>query len=164
VPPVAKSGQLLSSDSDTASAGGDESAETWMPGSRAPSASACEPYQELIELGLQRGRNTMTIWQDLVSDYGFQARYSSVRRYVARLRGSQAPEERAVIETPPGEDAQVDYGEGPMVRHPETGKYRRTRLFVMTLGYSREAVRLLTFRSSPLATERGRDHFPAVHA
>jgi hypothetical protein len=35
-----------------------------------------------------------------------------------------------------------------MVRHPETGKYRRTRLFVFTLGYSRKSVRLLTFQSS----------------
>jgi len=35
-----------------------------------------------------------------------------------------------------------------MVRDSETGKYRRTRLFVMMLGYSRKAVRLLTFRSS----------------
>jgi len=35
-----------------------------------------------------------------------------------------------------------------MVRDPQTGKYRRTRLFVLTLGYSRKAVRLLTFRSS----------------
>jgi hypothetical protein len=35
-----------------------------------------------------------------------------------------------------------------MVRHPETGKYRRTRLFVMTLGFSRKSVRLLTFKSS----------------
>jgi transposase len=145
--PGSKSGQLLSTDSGAAGGSGEYAGGEWMPG-RAPSASACEPYQELIELGLQRGRNAMAIWQDLVSDYGFQARYSSVRRYVARLRGSQAPEERAVIETPPGEEAQVDYGEGPMVRHPETGKYRRTRLFVMTLGYSRKAVRLLTFRSS----------------
>jgi hypothetical protein len=30
-----------------------------------------------------------------------------------------------------------------MVRHPVTGKYRRTRLFVLTLGYSRKSVRLL---------------------
>ncbi len=29
-----------------------------------------------------------------------------------------------------------------------TGRYRRTRLFVMTLGYSRKSVRLLVFRSS----------------
>ena len=35
-----------------------------------------------------------------------------------------------------------------MVRDPHTGKYRRTRLFVLTLGYSRKSVRLLVFRSS----------------
>jgi hypothetical protein len=42
----------------------------------------------------------------------------------------------------------VDYGEGPWVRHPETGKYRRPRLFVFTLGYSRKSVRLLIWKSS----------------
>ena len=35
-----------------------------------------------------------------------------------------------------------------MVRDPDTGKYRRTRLFVLTLGYSRKSVRLLVWRSS----------------
>ena len=35
-----------------------------------------------------------------------------------------------------------------MVRDPDTGKYRRTRLFVLTLGYSRKCVRLLSFHSS----------------
>jgi transposase len=35
-----------------------------------------------------------------------------------------------------------------MVRDPDSGKYRRTRLFVMTLGCSRKCVRLLAFRSS----------------
>src|SRR5215212_1889515 len=35
-----------------------------------------------------------------------------------------------------------------MVRDPNTGKYRRTRLFVLTLGYSRKSIRLLTFQSS----------------
>ena len=35
-----------------------------------------------------------------------------------------------------------------MVRDPQTGKYRRVRLFVLTLGYSRKCVRLLVFRSS----------------
>ncbi len=53
-----------------------------------------------------------------------------------------------VIETAPGEEAQVDYGSGPMVRDPQSGKYRRTRLFVLTLGHSRKSVRLLVFRSS----------------
>jgi transposase len=112
------------------------------------SRSGCEPFQEAIQLGLSRGRNARAIWQDLVSDYGFSAGYQSVRRYIYRLRGSQTPQARAVILTAPGEEAQVDYGSGPMVRDPQSGKYRRTRLFVLTLGYSRKAIRLLTFRSS----------------
>src|SRR5207248_11417978 len=62
--------------------------------------------------------------------------------------GKQSPEACAVIETAPGEELQVDYGSGPMVRDAGSGKYRRTRLFVLTLGYSRKAVRLLTFCSS----------------
>ena len=53
-----------------------------------------------------------------------------------------------VITSAPGEEAQVDYGDGPMVRDADSGKYRRTRLFVLTLGYSRKAVRLLVHRSS----------------
>ncbi len=118
-----------------------------QPG-RSPSASACEPHREAIELGLSRGRNAMAIWQDLVDSCGFAAGYQSVRRFIWKLQGSRPPEACAVIETAPGEEAQVDYGEGPMVRDAQSGKYRRTRLFVLTLGYSRKSVRLLVFRSS----------------
>ena len=110
--------------------------------------SACEAYREAIELGLSRGRKAMAIWQDLVDEYSFASSYQSVQRFVRKLRGPQTPEARVVIVTAPGQEAQVDYGSGPMVRGPETRKYRRTRLFVMTLGCSRKAVRLLTFRSS----------------
>ena len=115
--------------------------------SRAPSASACEPYRELIETGLASGRNAMAIWQDLIDDHRFPARYASVRRFVAKLRGVTAPEARVVIPTSPGQEGQVDYGDGPMVRWPDTGKYRRTRLFLLTLAHSRKAVRLLTWKS-----------------
>ena len=113
-----------------------------------PSASACEPYRETIELGLNRGRNAMAIWQDMVTGYGFTGGYQTVQRFVRKLRGSQGPEPVGIIVTAPGEECQVDYGTGPMVRDPHSVKYRRTRLFVLTLGYSRKAVRLLVFRSS----------------
>jgi hypothetical protein len=68
-----------------------ESAQTGHPGGgvrrprtgptagRAPSASACEPYRELIERALERGRNAMAIWQDLVDAHGFST-YSNVDR------------------------------------------------------------------------------------
>lgn len=115
---------------------------------RSPTASACEPYREIIEADLAKGRNAKAIWQDLVAVHGFSGAYQSVKRFVGKLRGSRSPEARMVIETAPGEESQVDYGSGPMVRHPASGRYQRTRLFVLTLGYSRKSVRLLAFRSS----------------
>ena len=52
-----------------------------------------------------------------------------------------------MITTAPAKRARSTYGEGPMVRDRGTGKYRRTRLFVLTLG-SRKSVRLLVWRST----------------
>ena len=122
-----------------------------LPPGRAPRASACEPYRELIAAALDRGRDAMAIWRDLVDDHGFPAQYASVRRFVIALRRQRLPEPHPVIVTAPGEEGQVDYGTGPMVRHPVTGTYRRTRLFIFTLGYSRKSVRLLLFTSSTRA-------------
>ena len=113
-----------------------------------PSASVCEAHRELIEQDLARGRNGKAIWQDLVSDHGFAGDYQAVKRFVRKLRGPRLPEAAGIILTSMGEEAQVDYGSGPMVRETQGGKYRRTRLFVLTLGYSRKSVRLLTWRSS----------------
>ena len=116
---------------------------------RAPSVSACEPYRELIVAALGLGRNAVAIYQDLVDDHGFTAKYASVRRFVVKLRGATPVEARVVITTAPGEEGQVDYGgDGPMVRDPQSGKYKRVRLFVFTLGYSRKSVRWLVWRSS----------------
>ena len=119
-----------------------------VPPTRVPTASACEPYRDLIADAFGRGRNAVAIWQDLVDDHGFAAQYASVRRFVGQLRATTPAEAHVVITTEPGAEGQVDYGEGPMVRDPTTGKYRRTRLFVLTLGFSRKCVRLLTWRSS----------------
>jgi hypothetical protein len=82
----------------TAAPGSLEGPAPSPPPGRAPTASACEPYRELIEQGLARGRNAMAIYQDLVSDHGFSAKYASVRRFVCRLRTTQPPTAHAVIE------------------------------------------------------------------
>jgi transposase len=148
-PPKPATTRVVSTDSDTpkAATSVEVSTDPAAP-QRAPTASACEPYRELILEALQRGRNAMAIYQDLVDDHGFAARYASVRRFVATLRANTAVDAHVVITTAPGEEAQVDYGDGPMVRDPQTGKHRRTRLFVLTLGYSRKSVRVLVWRSS----------------
>jgi transposase len=146
-PDCAKPANGVTTDFGAELAAGTPTAAEPKPG-RSPSASACAPYRDTIEVGLSRGRNAMAIWQNLVDVSGFTAGYQSVRRFVRNLQGTPSPEACAVIETAAGEEAQVDYGDGPMVRDPHTGKYRRTRLFVLTLGCSRKSVRLLVFRSS----------------
>ena len=71
-----------------------------------------------------------------------------MKRFVRKLRGSESMQAGGILLTPAGEESQVDYGTGPMVRESPGGKYRRTRLFVLTLGCSRKSVRLLVWRSS----------------
>jgi transposase len=143
-PPAAKPANGVTTDSGSVSV-----AETPMPAtSPATAASASEPFRELIGNGLARGRNAMSIWQEMVDSHGFAGAYESVKRFVRKLRGPASLEACAVIMTEPGQEAQVDYGTGPAIRDPNNGKYRRSRLFVLTLGYSRKCVRLLTFQSS----------------
>src|SRR5882724_4686443 len=146
--PLANPAKEVSTDPGALVPGISPPLHTPPPPGRSPAASACAPYRELIEAALTCGRDAMAIWRDLVDDHGFPAQYASVRRFVLVLRGQRPVEAHPVIVTAPGEEGQVDYGDGPMVRHPVTRKYRRTRLFVFTLGYSRKSVRLLTFQSS----------------
>ena len=82
-------------------------------------------------------------------DFAFNKKMNRSLVFDLATAGFIARREDALFLGPPGTGKrQVDYGTGPMVRDPETRKYRRTRLFVMMLGCSRKSVRLLTFRSS----------------
>lgn len=110
--------------------------------------SACEPHRQWIEEQLRLGRNAMAIYQDLVERWGFTHRYNSVKRFVRRLKGKD-PEQYDRLEYLPGEEAQVDYGKGAPTLHPGGGgRYRRPRLFIMVLKYSRRAFRKVVWKSS----------------
>jgi len=71
---------------------------------RRPSASACEPYREIIEAELSNRLDSMGIFQDLVHSHGFTGKYSSVNRFVRKLRGSMIAEAHLMFQTAPGED------------------------------------------------------------
>ena len=99
------SSEVSTDPSPAAAAGtgtGDEASGSGDRPSRAPRASACEPYRELIVSALGRGRNAMAIWQDLVDDHGFPAGYASVRRFVSTVRQQPAVEARVVIASASG--------------------------------------------------------------
>jgi transposase len=111
------------------------------------SRSVCEPYRGFIEAEAAKGRNAVAIFQDLVEHHGYPGAYNAVKRFVGELR----PHSQKIscrFETEPGQEAQVDYGEGALTRHPQTGKYRRPRLFVMKLSNSRRAFRRVVWNSS----------------
>ena len=124
------------------------------PGARSPpvglpahARSACEGHREWIEAQVRLGRNATAIYQELVDRVGFTQRYNSVKRFCRALR-SREPEQFDRLEFLPGEECQVDYGEGALTRHPHSGRYRRPRLFVMTLRYSRRSFRQVVWKSS----------------
>jgi len=128
----------------------------WPPASALPSpltavaaasASACEPYRAFIEAQLRLRRNAMAIYQDLVDRHGYAGAYNSVKRFALKLR-LREPEQFDRLAFLPGEEMQVDYGEGALTRVPGTERWRKPRLFVATLRYSRRSFRCVVWRSS----------------
>lgn len=110
------------------------------------SGSACELYREWIEKQVALGRNAVSIYQDLVDQFDFTHKYNSVKRFVGALKGRN-PEQFDHLEFDPGEEAQVDYGQGAKTRDSK-GKYSKPRLFVMTLKYSGRSFRKVVWKSS----------------
>jgi len=73
--------------------------------------STVEPHPDTVKKLLDQGVEIAAIWHRLQENHGYTGGYSSVRRFVHRLR---PPESRAVVcvHTDPGEEVQVDF------RHP----------------------------------------------
>ena len=94
---------------------------------------------------MAQGRNATAIYQDLVDRFDFTHRYNSVKRFVRTLK-RRDPERFDVLESAPGEEAQVDFGQGAPTR-AANGRYRRPHLFVMTLKYSGKSFRKVVWKA-----------------
>jgi len=98
------------------------------------SKSRVAVYDTEIKAKLKAGQNGRSIYQDLYVEESYRGSYDSVKRYV-RNQKKKAPKLYARIETLPGVEAQVDFGQGaPTLKK---GRYVRPWLFVMTLSHSR---------------------------
>jgi len=119
----------------------------WPPALVCTSSSLCEVHRDFIEAQLLLRRNAMAIYQDLVDAHGFTGAYNSVKRFVRALR-KKAPEQFDRLSFLPGEEMQVDYGEGATTLVPGTDRYKKPRLFVATLRHSRRSFRRVVWKSS----------------
>ena len=106
--------------------------------------SSVEPYRELVQAWVDQGVEMMAIWQHLQDDYHYPGSYSSVRRFVNRMRPNE-PDVFVRVHTAPGEEAQVDFGGVGQLYDPITGRVRRAYVFVATLCYSRHQYAELVF-------------------
>ena len=133
-------------------AGSNPATEAEVPAGERPampekSRSSCEGHRPFIAAEVAKGRNGMAIYQDLVEHHGYEGSYDAVKRFVRPLV-SHTPKISCRFETLPGQEAQVDFGEGAPTRDARSGKYRKPRLFVLSLSFSRHAFRKVVWRSS----------------
>lgn len=98
--------------------------------------STVEPFEDQVRRWVEAAVGMQSIWQRLRDDYEYRGSYTSVRRFVNRLRPRE-PEAFCRIETAPGEEAQVDFGSAGLQYDSRTGRRRKTWMFVMTLSWSR---------------------------
>jgi len=132
-------------------------------GSKPGRLSQCEPFTAAIELGLDRGLSAQRIYQDLVAEQQFGGSYDSVKRFVRQLeQASPLPFRR--IETKPGQEAQVDFGQGAWV--VENGKRRRPHVLRVVLSHSRKGYTEAFWRQTTESFIRGLEnalrHFGGV--
>ena len=108
--------------------------------------STCEPYREVILAKRHQGLTARRIYQDLVTDSGFDGSYYSVRRFVRKMgKEVQLPFRR--MECSPGQEAQVDLGSGPPIV-PSAGRRRRSHVFRIVLSHSRKGYSETIFRQT----------------
>ena len=108
--------------------------------------SLCAPFHEFISQQCDRGLEAQRIWQDLVADHAFAGKYWSVRRYVAKLTAQRELPFRR-LETAPGVEAQVDFGQGAWVAEAD-GKRRRPWVFRLILSHSRKGYSEVVWRQT----------------
>lgn len=112
-----------------------------------PAREAIAVHREQIVAWLEDPHMTAKqIWRLLREEHGLPVGYSSIKRYLKQegLKGS--PRVTIRMETPAGEEAQVDFGYAGMMHDPETGKKRKSWAFVLKLSYSRYPFVRFVFR------------------
>ena len=104
-------------------------------GSKPGRVSQCEPFTSFIQAGLDGGLSAQRIYQDLVSEQQFTGGYDSVKRFVRQLAQAHPLPFRR-MESEPGQEAQVDFGQGAWVI--EDGRRRRPHVLRVVLSHSRK--------------------------
>lgn len=125
------------------------------PNKTVTSKSKAAGFHDVITKKIDLGQSAKSIFQDLVTECGYDGSYDSIKRYIKKLKNKH-PKLYARIETLPGEEAQVDFGQGaPTLKN---GRYCRPWLFVMTLSNSRKSYQEVVWKQDVETFLRCHEH------
>jgi transposase len=105
--------------------------------------SSVEKYRDFVEEKRKKGVELKALL-GLLREKGYEGSYSSLRRFVTRLEPPR-PEVTIRVETPPGQEAQVDFGYVGKMYDSVSRRFRKAWAFVMTLCYSRHQYAEMVF-------------------
>ena len=111
--------------------------------------STVEAFADAIEEKWRNGSGPKAIWAALREELpGFTGSRWAVARLCRRLHRAQSvrPDDIAIpVITPPGAEAQVDFGYVGELYDPDRGVLRKAWVFAMVLGYSRHMYARIVF-------------------
>ncbi len=102
-------------------------------------------YADEIVAYRARGMEAAAIRVRLEERHQVPISYAAVWRFLRKQEAATPPEAFVRVETPPGEEAQVDFGYAGLTIDPTTGALRKTWVFVLVLSCSRHLYAELVF-------------------
>lgn len=102
---------------------------------RATSPSKLAPFKTYILARMNEGCVNANIILDEIIALGYQGKSTILRAFMQPHRQSAMAKASIRYETPPGKQAQVDWGEFKLMY--QDGSFKKVHAFVMILGYSR---------------------------
>jgi transposase len=109
--------------------------------------SLCDAVADVINEKLDLGLTAQRIHQDLVQEQAFAGSYESVKRFVRRInRNVPLPFRR--MECEPGEECQIDFGQGAPTTKPGCKRKVRPHLLRVVLSFSRKGYSEVVWRQT----------------
>lgn len=96
--------------------------------------SLLEPFKEYVKQRMEEGCLNSVVLFDEIKSQGYAGKTTMLRYFMSPLRPVVISKATERYETPPGQQAQVDWG---LFNVKWNGTYKRLYAFVMVLGYSR---------------------------
>jgi transposase len=107
-------------------------------GPRQPRARRLEPFEAYLRqrVAAYPGLTASRLMRE-IREHGYVGGYSAVTDFLREVRPSPVPPFEVRFETPPGEQAQVDFAQFQVIFTDEPSAPRIVWLFSLVLGYSR---------------------------